>query len=128
MMKKSDLKSFHEDKAVQDNIVESWLCVDCGVNTLPGFASGPELRLAYAMGADSVTAYFDNNAEVYSVKDAIWEQADMRAWNGCLCIGCLEQRLGRRLTPNDFPASDGGFNRPDMPCTDRLRDRRGGPQ
>ena len=40
--------SFRKDKAVQDNIVESWLCVDCGVNTAPGCLSGPELRIALA--------------------------------------------------------------------------------
>jgi hypothetical protein len=35
MAKKAHLESYLRDKAVQDNIVESWLCVDCGMNTHP---------------------------------------------------------------------------------------------
>jgi hypothetical protein len=41
-----------------------------------------------------------------------------------LCIGCLEKRLGRRLKPKDFQR-DHPFNAYHMPCTPRLRDRRG---
>jgi hypothetical protein len=26
----------------------------------------------------------------------------MEPWGGCLCIGCLEKRLGRKLKPKDF--------------------------
>ena len=124
MVTKAMLKSFHEDKAVQDNITESWLCVDCGANTHPGCLSGPDLRLAFKMGAKGDTVTFDNNTEVYSVKDAIWKQAGMRAWNGCLCIGCLEKRLGRQLRPKDFSRHD-AETWTNMPCTDRLLDRRG---
>jgi hypothetical protein len=38
------LESWHKDKAVQDNIVESWVCIDCGVNTHPGCPDGPHTR------------------------------------------------------------------------------------
>jgi len=119
----SMMKSWEQDKAVQDNIVESWLCIDCGINTHPGCSSGPELRIAFAMGAESDTVRFDNNTEVYSVKDAIWKQAGMRPWKGCLCIGCIEQRLGRQLRPRDFARHDQTWAQ--LPCTDRLLDRRG---
>lgn len=44
--------------------------------------------------------------------------------DGCLCIGCLELRLGRRLVPKDFPEHP--FNR--MPGTRRLMERRGEPE
>ena len=118
------LKSLHEDKAVQDNIPESWLCIDCRMNTHPGCLSGPELRLALAMGAKGDTVRFDDKTEVYDVKDAIWKQAGMRAWNGCLCIGCLERRLGRRLRPKDFAQHDHKVWA-NLPSTDRLLDRRG---
>ena len=57
--KRQHLASFTADKAVQDNIVKSWHCIDCGVNTHPGCPSGPQLRLAFAMGADSDTVHFD---------------------------------------------------------------------
>lgn len=46
---KEMLDSWHKDKAVQDNIVESWLCVDCGVNTHPGCPDGPQTRIDLAL-------------------------------------------------------------------------------
>lgn len=52
------------------------LCEDCGVNT------------------------FDID-EYYMVKDEIWFSVCDDVY-GMLCIGCLEERLGRRLTPTDF--------------------------
>jgi hypothetical protein len=121
---KSDLESFREDKAVQDNIVESWLCVDCGINTAPGLPSGPEMRIALKLGTKTVEYCLDTDTEVYHVKDAVWKKAGMRGWNGCLCIGCLELRLGRQLRPNDFAKHDRETWAP-LPCSDRLSDRRG---
>jgi hypothetical protein len=118
------LESFHTDKAVQDNIVESWLCVDCGVNTAPGVPSGPETRLAFALGDEEVDYTFDDQTEVYHVRDKIWEAAGMRPWSGCLCVSCLEQRIGRQLRPKDFARHDARAWA-DKPCTDRLLDRRG---
>jgi hypothetical protein len=117
-----ELVSFKEDKAVQDNIVESWLCVDCGVNTHPGCPSGPETRIEIALtGKSEVT--FDHQTEVYHVRDSVWSQAGMRPWSGCLCIGCLERRLGRQLWPKDFAQHDKTWS--EFPSTDRLLDRRG---
>jgi len=43
-------------------------------------------------------------------------------YGGCLCIGCLENRIGRKLKPRDFTRHT--FN--DMPGTDRLLERREG--
>jgi len=37
------------DKKVADNITESWLCVDCGVNTAPGIPDGPTTRIEMAL-------------------------------------------------------------------------------
>jgi hypothetical protein len=48
-------------------------------------------------------------SEYYMVRDSIWKRAgDVK---GYLCIGCLEKRLGRRLTPRDFA---------DVPCNDWI--------
>jgi hypothetical protein len=73
-------------------------CRDCGVNTT------------------------GVNGEYYMVQDAIWKQAKMHRNGGMLCIGCLERRIGRRLTKLDFkvaPVNDGDR------CSDRMRDRLG---
>jgi hypothetical protein len=62
-------------------------------------------------------------SEVYIVRDEIWKAAGIEPYGGCLCIGCLEKRIGRKLKPKDFPKHP--FNDPRLPCTKRLRDRRG---
>ncbi len=67
-----------------------------------------------------LTCRHDEPGEWYMVTDQVWEQAgmsDTRRWlsdhpgtptgptggpGHYLCIGCLEDRLGRRLTPADF--------------------------
>jgi hypothetical protein len=36
------------------------------------------------------------------VHDAVWKAAGMEPYGGVLCIGCLEERLGRHLTADDF--------------------------
>ena len=41
-----------------------------------------------------------------------------------LCIGCLEKRLGRELTPDDFPSCWGGADRSN-PKSERLLKRLG---
>jgi hypothetical protein len=110
-------------KAVQDNIVESWICVDCGVNTVPGCPDGPQTRIDLALYGESEVSY-DRDCEVYDVKDVIWEQVGMRPWGGCLCVGCLEHRLGRQLSPRDFSRHD-AKTWAHLPSTDRLLDRRG---
>jgi len=59
---------------------ECWLtrfvCMDCGINT----------RII---------------DEYYTLKDTIWYRANPRG-DGMLCIGCLECRLGRSITQDDF--------------------------
>jgi hypothetical protein len=50
-------------------------------------------------------------------------QVGMEPYGGCLCIGCLEQRIGRQLMPDDFP--NHALNT--LPGTPKLMDRRGIP-
>jgi hypothetical protein len=106
-----------------DNITESWLCVDCGVNTAPGFMDGPTLRQALEEAGehDGVDQTIDGRSEVYMVRAKVWKQAGMQDFGACLCIGCLERRLGRRLKPKDFLRGH-AFNA--TPGTPRLLDRR----
>jgi hypothetical protein len=106
-------------------MVESWLCVDCGVNTAPGIPSGPRKRELIERG-EGATFTIDGNSEVYTVRDAIWKRAGMTPSGGCLCIGCLEKRLGRMLKLQDFDKHD-PFESPEVRiyATPRLRNRRG---
>jgi hypothetical protein len=52
------------------------------------------------------------------VHDEIWAAAHMAPNGGFLCIGCLERRLRRRLTPADF--IDAPINNPAFRATPRY--------
>jgi hypothetical protein len=55
----------------------------------------------------------------------VWEASGLGGfWNGVLCIGCLEKRIGRRLQPFDFMAEHANaFNNPNLPGTRRRFER-----
>jgi hypothetical protein len=58
--------------------------------------------------------------EYYMVNDDVWTDSGVGWTGGMLCIGCLEDRLGRQLVPGDF--MDAPINgRP--PHSERLRAR-----
>jgi hypothetical protein len=103
---------------------ETWRCLDCGVDTAPGCLAREELEQAFAAAGKhgSVEQTIDDRSEVYTVRETVWKRAGVDVHGGCLCIGCLEQRLGRRLKPKDFPR-DNPFNQ--LPGSARLMKRRG---
>jgi hypothetical protein len=108
---------------------ESWLCVGCGRNTAPGLSSRVELEAALAADEndDGVEQCITYESEVYTVRNRVWAAARMEPYGGCLCIGCLEKRLGRKLKPKDFLRGH-PFNADHVPGTARLlRRRRGRP-
>ena len=84
---------------------ESWCCVDCGTATT---------NLA---GKDTPVY----RPEAYMVRNTVWKAAGMEPMGGCLCVVCLEKRLGRRLRPKDFTRY------PFDARTERLLDRRNRP-
>jgi hypothetical protein len=73
---------------------DSTLCIDCKIETQPEKAA--------------------HNYEQYIVTEEVWQAAGMspgkidpksfvlKGGGGCLCVGCIERRLGRRLTNADF--------------------------
>jgi hypothetical protein len=90
------------------------------VNTAPGIPDGATvLKQIEATGSSTVRVGADT--EVYCVRDAVWKAAGMEPFGGCLCIGCLEKRLRRRLKPKDFLRGH-SFN--EMPGSERLLKRR----
>ena len=58
--------------------------------------------------------------EYYMVTDGVWELANPQR-RGMLCIGCLENRLGRQLTASDFTAAP--INNGVFPQSERLAAR-----
>jgi hypothetical protein len=111
-------------KSLKGCVPESWLCVDCGVNTAPGCLDRKETEIALALRGEAENV-FTAETEVYTVTNEVWRATGLEGWGGCLCIGCLERRIGRRLNPDDFVA-DNGLNAPHLLATRRLRQRRGG--
>ena len=67
--------------------------------------------------------------EWYMVKPKVWELAwcgRRKSWHNVpgqsiLCIGCLEQRIGRTLCAQDF--ANAVVNDPEGDISDRMRDR-----
>jgi hypothetical protein len=104
---------------------ESWACIDCGFDTAPGCNNRGELEQAFSVIRTNHAApqTIDKNSEIYMVKSTVWKATGMKDFGGCLCIGCLEKRIGRKLRPKDF-MRDHVFNT--MPGTERLLSRRGG--
>jgi hypothetical protein len=105
----------HKPDGAKGVCPESWLCVDCGFNTAPGMAGRKQLDIALALYGVSKSRY-DHNTEVYTLRDEVWRKLGIEPMGGCLCVGCVEKRLGRRLRPRDF--GDHVFN--EMPGTPRL--------
>ena len=109
---------------------ESWACIDCGINTWPSCPNRIEMERQYKtaeaikklMGKAPPFASLtvDEHCEVYMVRDSVWKAAGLEPMGGCICIGCLERRLGRRLKPKDFHPRD-PFNW--LPGTERLIER-----
>jgi hypothetical protein len=110
---------------------ESWACVDCGINTAPGMPSRVEMERLYKTSvaierlsgeaAPIATLNFNDRCEVYMVRDPVWKAAGLEPMDGCICIGCLEKRLGRRLNPKDFPRRHSFIS---LPGTEWLIERR----
>jgi len=72
------------------------LCLDCCVETIP--------------------------TEYYMVTNDLWSKA-VPEYEGMLCIGCLEMRIGRKLNKNDFTKVP--VNHIDDPTqSKRLKDRK----
>lgn len=44
----------------------------------------------------------DTLGEAYMVTDSLWAASGLAPNGGKLCVGCLEQRIGRQLAPPDF--------------------------
>lgn len=87
-----------ENKNEVEDKFKDFECVDCTINT-----------------------HYIN--EYYMVQFELWNSVMVHQNSGMLCIGCLEDRLGRTLTTNDFieaPINYGIFG-----WSDRMRDRLG---
>ena len=92
-------KQLTERKARREKAIARRSCVDCPRDTCP--PRQPD--------------------EWYMIRDALWSAAGMTPDGGCLCIECLENRIGRQLTYTDF--TNARVNDPNGSHSVRLRDR-----
>jgi hypothetical protein len=98
-------------------------CIDCGFDTHPGFDGRASVE-ATREGRDYPIVYEPGVNEVYAVKQEVWDASGVDSHGGCLCIGCLEKRIGRKLKPSDFSADNGLNMLPPHVYTPRLLSRR----
>jgi hypothetical protein len=80
-------------------------CPDCGTEVTPNTPPGTP------------------DWQWYIVYSHVWEAADLKFTDGCWCIPCLEKRLGRVLTVDDFlpaPINDPDAT-PDTPYLHALK-------
>jgi hypothetical protein len=96
-------------------------CIDCGESTAPGWPAAKDVMEALNAGR-GIKIKVDRRSEIYQATDSVWRAARMGDHDGCLCVGCLEKRLGRTLNRTDFLAGH-VFNGPTYPRTKRLQDR-----
>jgi len=75
-------------------------CLDCGQRLLPDGRDGHQW---------------------YMVRDQVWDQTSLAPLGGCLCLACLEARLGRALTWRDLDQDAGPINRPSELDAPKLR-------
>lgn len=80
---------------------EPFLCLDCGVDT------------------NAINEY-------YMVHYNVWAQTGLVGQRGMLCIGCLENRIGRTLALQDFTEHMCQHRLPaNVRLSDRLKNRLG---
>jgi hypothetical protein len=109
-------------------ISESHNCIDCGYDTHPGALNRAETEASYRAACEAGKEWkgtrltFGPQSEVYLVHAYLWKKAGMEPSGGCLCIGCLEKRLGRRLQPFDFVQEHPFFR---LPGSRRMLERQG---
>ena len=112
-------------ESLKGTVPESWLCVDCGRDMAPGMFNRVEMVRALAAAEAAGRRASIYGSTTLRVSNKVWKAAGMKPKGGCLCIGCIEKRLDRKLTPKDFHPRY-PFNHPDMPATRRLKRRRRG--
>jgi hypothetical protein len=88
-----------KQKARREKDIARRSCVDCGCDTCPR----------------------GQPADWYMVHDQLWASAGMAPDGDCLCVECLENRIGRQLNRTDFTSAD--VNDPNRPHSARLRNR-----
>ena len=101
-------------------------CADCRMNVTP-CPKSKRLPLGNGWPAPAHGPRCWGSWEQYMLRDDVWAAAagDLADTHGVmLCIGCVERRLGRELTRDDFNWSL-GINSPSEMDTDRLADRKG---
>lgn len=70
---------------------------------------------------DCVDCGSDFDEYDYAVDNAVWAASGLAPEGGLLCIGCLERRLGRRLTCDDFASHSVRTSWQSLRLRDRLR-------
>jgi hypothetical protein len=88
-------------------------------------ASISRIRRSYRLCLDCRR---DTRSEFYMLRKEVWLGTNLGVGDGMLCIGCVETRLGRRLTPEDFTDVPANSDDKRFPKSARLLSRLGRPR
>ena len=118
-------------KGLPGLLPESWCCVDCNVNTAPGFLNRVGMEVAIAALGDqwgkkgvgvterSMTTRRSTPCAMRSGRKPGWRR------KAAACASAVSKSgSGASSSPKDF-VRDHPFNDPYYPTTPRFRDRRG---
>ncbi len=78
----------------------NWKCIDCDINTKE---IGDYYEVKPSVWPKETTRRMLQNRTTGQILQTVI--TDSRPVRGCLCIPCLERRLERTLTPDDFTDS-----------------------
>ena len=109
-----------EELAAKSGMALDAHCVDCGTDTQPGCDLRKVFQDLRKNGSASWTVRSD--WQLFTLLDAVWRRTGIEPYGGCLCIGCLENRIGRKLKPKDFTPHHPFLM---LPGTPRLLKRQG---
>lgn len=128
----SKWKRLQKFTSLKGLVSESHQCIDCGFDTHDGQLNRAESEQYAAAQVRagkpwSYPVHYSNRCEVYIVHQHVWAAAGLssdrkNSYDGCLCIECLERRIDRPLTPDDFDHDHPFFQ---LPGTERMLRRQG---
>ncbi len=106
--------------STKGKVSESWLCVDCGVNTGPGIKTRKEMDVAMTIHGEVIQTLTPDQ-EIYLVTDEVWKATGLEGW-GRLSLHRMPRKAyrpppettglpaGSSITRRIFPHRDGFEN------------------
>jgi hypothetical protein len=87
------IKMLREHGAQSSGVTESWLCIDCGVNTAPGCSTRAEVEAVPKKRKVVGQMQFNGKSEVYTVRAAVWGKTCLKRLAAVYALAALRSAL-----------------------------------